>query len=292
VLTPNPPQQAVSLGIRGDFDPKTDRRPTLEWDPGEAAEWSQVYLRRNGAFFRSFWLKGQADWTPESDLPVGEYQWWVRTWNPDGYGPWAGPTNFSIELNLPEAATPLTPNGQIFNEYPTFKWIPGQGATHTGLFVVGPKRFSVWVEGESIDEWVARGGQEINRDGLFYGDYTWYLRTWNQDGYGPWSAGIPFFFGYPTGMSPTGIVTDPQPTFRWDYVSGATWYRIWISKDGAPFFSQWLKAFSDLADPANPSFTPPIELPQGSYRWYIRVYGPLKGSGVWSQAAEFERVVP
>jgi hypothetical protein len=122
-----------------------------------------------------------------------------------------------------------------------------------------------------------------------YGAYTWYLRTWNLDGYSPWSSGLSFNFGQPEGLSPTGSVAAVQPTYSWNAVTGAEWYRIYIIKDGSLFLSQWLNAATDLVDPLNPTFDAPSPLPLGSYTWYIRAYSSSMG-GYWSTSATFDRV--
>jgi len=278
------PGRATDLQIRSPFDPKTDRRPTLEWTPDSKATWSQIVVRRNGRFFDSNWLEGGTEWTPDRNLPVGNYVWYIRSWNRDGFSPWAGPASFSIELNLPTGGTQISPEGTIDDPQPTFQWTPGSAVAWTRLFLAGPRKFDQWIQGPTVDQWTPPVD-------LRYGSYTWYLRTWNTDGFGPWSDGLAFSFGQPSGLSPTGTVTGPMPTFTWNEVGGAQWYQIWITRNGSRYLAQWLNVADDLANPASPSFTPPSELPAGTYRWYIRAFSPTSGS-IWSRAAEFESVMP
>jgi len=280
VIVSTPPVKATGLGIRGAFDPKTTRRPTLEWNPGTAAEWSQLYMTRNGSLYQSVWLEGVSEWTPGSTLPAGDYRWWIRTWNTDGFGPWSDAASFTRELSLPEVAVPLSPDRTADSARPLFKWTGGEGATWTN-FWVGPRGYSQWIEGEGLTQWQSTRS-------LAYGDYTWYLRTWNTDGFGPWSTGLKFSLGQSGNLSPKGIVGDSTPLLSWSAVPGAVWYQILIRQGSTNLVAEWIRA-DGLNDPEKPAVVLLKDLPRGTLRWWVRSWSPTLGSR-WSEAAEFEIV--
>ena len=79
------------------------------------------------------------------------------------------------------------------------------------------------------------------------GIYQVYLRAWGPGGFSVdydtqgWSAPVPLDLSMFTStpdvtnfISPDGTsdVTTAQPTFSWEGVAGATWYRIWVGKLG------------------------------------------------------------
>jgi len=73
-----------------------ERRPEFRWEPVQDATWYQITINRNNTLHTRQWLEGAASYTPAADLQYGSYRWWVRTWNPDGYGPLSAPMDFSV----------------------------------------------------------------------------------------------------------------------------------------------------------------------------------------------------
>ncbi len=79
-----------------------------------------------------------------------------------------------------------------------------------------------------------------------------------------------------------GIEVDTRtPVFSWPTVEGATWYQLWINLDGQPHAKPWVQGTA---------WTPTTELPAGTYRWWVRSWGPETGMGPWSGEATF--IVP
>lgn len=90
------------------------------------------------------------------------------------------------------------------------------------------------------------------------------------------------------GMEPSGGVTveDRRPEFVWPAVAGATWYQLWINRDGATYQSEWVEDST--------TWMPDADLRAGNYSWWVRSWSPTDGHGEWSEAAEFliERNIP
>lgn len=74
---------------------------------------------------------------------------------------------------------------------------------------------------------------------------------------------------------------DPRrPSFTWSAMAGATWYQIWINRDGKTYETRW------IADAT--TWTPAASgLPGGNYQWWVRPWGPTIGSGAWAGPARF-----
>jgi YD repeat-containing protein len=83
---------------------------------------------------------GTCSVTPAVQLSGGNGQWWVRVYDPAGYGPWSTANNFSV--NPPPAATLVSPNGTTMTNQPTYTWNAVPGSSQYYLSVndsTGPK---------------------------------------------------------------------------------------------------------------------------------------------------------
>ena len=85
-----------------------------------------------------------------------------------------------------------------------------------------------------------------------------------------------------TPLSPIGTVTDRRPAFQWNSVPGATWYRLWIQKAGVQFYIGWM---------TTTTWTPPADLEDGNYQWWVQTWGGGT-NGPWSSGAAFTRTQP
>ncbi len=79
------------------------------------------------------------------------------------------------------------------------------------------------------------------------------------------------------------VATTARPVFSWSSVLTASWYRIWVQKDGAFFHSEWF--FGETQT------TLPNDLTQGEYTWWVQTLNP-DGAGPWSAASTFRVSFP
>ncbi len=76
------------------------------------------------------------------------------------------------------------------------------------------------------------------------------------------------------------VVTDTRcPVFAWPAVAGATWYQLWISRNGKTHATPWVEGAA--------TWTPPSGLPGGNYTWWVRGWGPRAGYFAWSLRMDF-----
>jgi len=168
------------------------RQPEFLWsDPVNAGSGYCLRLFRNGAQYRTVWLDSGGNWVPERELPAGNYRWWIRTWNAQGYGQWSRPAEFVIPARPPEGVVPLAPQGEVQGGTVSYRWQADPGATRYQLRIVARKRpwQTLWVES------TATVGDEVSLElsGHVSGNsYTWWVRGWNADGFGPWSEPLSF----------------------------------------------------------------------------------------------------
>ena len=89
-------------------------------------------------------------------------------------------------------------------------------------------------------------------------------------------------------ISPSGEITEDNPTYTWNAVANSTWYYLWVSDSTGNKIKKW---YTD--DDANCgggtgqcSVTNTTELEDGSCKWWIQTWNDY-GYGPWSDAMPF-----
>ncbi len=252
------------------------RYPTLSWSPVDRATYYYVWVQRNGTTFASQWVEGGVEAVLEDALPWGAYRWWVRAWNADGYGPWSDVGEFDVPHGLPDASLPLSPTGMHEGQDVTYAWNGDADATW----------YNLWISREGLtwqSRWVFTGAStglvtEMVQNHAF-GHYTWWIRGWGPDGYGPWSSAGDFTYGLASLLRPTGrLATGESQLFSWTGSSDIPWYHLWVTRDDLRYTDLWVQT-------TNHAFA--ARLPYGDYRWWVQAFKNNQ-SGAWSDAAAFQ----
>lgn len=247
-------------------------RPEFQWTTLPDVAWYQIWINVNGGLYYENWLSGVSFWTPTVDFPAGSYSWWVRSWRDGVFGAWSSALNF--RLGAPE---PNAPSGTVTASLrPTFSWAAVSGAS----------QYRVWLAGPDPD------GQPIiaTPSGTFWqpetdlptGNHTWWVQPWNGATGGTWSNATAFDLraekpGATRPIWPIDSVTTTSPAFEWVAVSGATWYRLELKKDGKDFVDQWIEG--------NTTWTyPEGALEANQYEWRVQTWN-VHGYGPWSEKA-------
>ncbi len=258
------PAQAVLVSPSGALSAGT---PVFDWQADTQAFWSRVYVSRHGVKYGVVWVPWQdgSTYTFPQDLPLGQYQWWVQTWSPDGYGPWSASMSFSLG-----AVTPLSPTGMVqTTASPTFVWTAAPATAWYNVYLSrdGNKVSTAWVDGAT--NWVPETA-------LSSGTHQWWVRAWHADGYGPWSGSASFVVPVQipdaiVPLAPTGTVTTTSLDYTWRADPRASWYRLTLQTSaGSPVLDQWYEA---------PVGTDPVvvavsgHVPGQSYQWWIQGWG-------------------
>lgn len=252
------------------------KRPIFSWERVSTAEkYCLTVWDASGKTYYTKWLPGTTC-LPPSDFEEGEYTWAVQTWNSFGFGEISEPVAFEIALVIPPAATPLTPEGTVAGNQPTFSWTEEKYASASQVVVQrsGKTVLKRWVKG--VNAYIPE-----HDDRLQYGQYTWWIRGWGLDGLGTWSDPMEFTYGLVTPLAPGGQnhLLDRRPTFEWSSLADAEWYHVHISRNGETFASEWIKS--------EHAWWPAEDLPPGDYSWWVRAWNE-RGTGPWSEEARFD----
>ena len=284
--------------------------PTYTWNAVSNSTW--YYLWVNKATKKKFtkWYKasdagcsngtGECKVTPNISLANGDYKWWIQTWNSNGYGPWSSGMDFTLTGvgGPPIAATLVSPKGTISDPTPSYTWNAVSNATWYYLWVkndTGPV-FKKWYK--AVDAQCSGGTGQCKitpAKNLANGKHTWWIQTWNSNGYGQWSNSMIFTItgaGEPpvatTLVSPIGTISERTPTYVWKAVSNSTWYYLWVNTGKAKKFAKWYQA-SDTGCGNGKGFcaiTPSTSLANGQHSWWVQTWN-ANGYGAWSSGMDF-----
>jgi len=259
------------------------RRPIFAWEAVAHAAWYRVFVQRVGSgAVLDQWTQATT-LTPPSDLAAGTYRWWIVAWGPDGYSPWSGAMEFSIPSRAPGAITLIGPQGEQASHDLTYRWEQDANATWYRLWV-GRAGVGTWYDGWHA--FAGAGTAEVELANHPVGTFSWWLRPWGPDGFGPWSGPVQFTTpsqdpSVPVLVAPLGETFENPPVFAWES-ERAEWYRLYVQRVGGPVaIDQWTQA-SHL--------TPAAALPAGHYAWWIGAWNRVTDRVVWSPRGGFEQV--
>ncbi len=287
-------------------DISTDYNPTYQWNEVAGATWYYLWVNGPSGPVIQKWYQASAicggglcSVKPSTILGGGNHTWWVQTWNNVGTGPWSSAKYFTTAIpTIPDQATLYSPIGDIGTNFtPTFEWEQVPGATWFYLWINGPT-------GVVLKQWypvysACNGGtcSVTPSTPLAGGDYTWWIQPWNAAGTGRWSAPMTFHAassaapGQATLTAPTGdIGPNYNPTYQWNEVLGATWYRLWINGASGLVLNKWYQAYS-ICNAGVCSVTSAATLGGGNYSWAVQTWNDA-GTGPWSITVNFITAPP
>jgi hypothetical protein len=251
----------------------------FDWEDVPDATWYRLWINKDGAYHYDKWVQSASTWTSWWDVTSypGSYQWWVQSYGDNGYGDWSDDTEYWV--GVPGMVTEQTPVGTtVTSARPAFTWTSDSEATWYQVYLSynGGYHWSEWVQGTNT--WTPGWNMQD-----YPGYYEWWVQTYGANGYGPWSDGAVFVISVPgqaTLSSPSGSQTSGYPTFSWSAVTGATWYQIYLEKDGVYHWSEWIEGDNSWTPWWNMNDYP------GEYQWWIQTWGAA-GYGPWSESLKY-----
>jgi predicted outer membrane repeat protein len=275
----------------------TDRTPLYTWEEVNGSSWYYLWVNGPTGTVIQRWYKavdvcssGTCAIEDPTHLTGGEHLWWIQTWNQAGEGPWSVGMSFSLPMpELPGKATLTSPNGILGTKTATYNWEEVAGSTWYYLWVEGPTGMVIQEWYKAMDVCSSATCSITPPTVLSTGAYTWWVRTWNEAGEGPWSAGMSFSFTAPvkaTLTSPQGTGTT-NPIYSWREVPGSTWYYLWVDGPAGNIIKQWYTAAEANCDGSTCSIIPGTTLSSGEYKWWIQTWNE-SGDGPWSEANIFQ----
>jgi len=180
----------------------SNNTPTYVWNAIEDSTWYYLWVNdETGTPIKQWYTDIEANCntsvtcsvTPSQTIS-GNASWWVSTWNSFGSGPWSTVEKFSVVPPEPPAATLLTPEGNIAVTQPTFSWNAVPTATWYYLWVSDSIGIPVrtWFRAADVGCASGTGVCSTTPTQSIAGNSTWWIRTWNNGGYGPWSSSKSF----------------------------------------------------------------------------------------------------
>lgn len=267
-----PTDRATLVYPSGNISPI--RKPTFTWNSVDRATDYYVLIYRNGKAFSHKWVK-EANYVPDEELKSGNYKWWIRSYNADGYGPWSAEMQFEITYKSPEEIDIISPRGVQETANFDYEWSTDIASTWYRLVIHRNDK-------EYKDKWyytgVTTGVVDYVGGEHTLGKYKWWIQPWGPDGLGPWSAGTEFSYGVPIPITPIdNIHTYGSHEFSWTGDLTIPWYQLSVQRDKKNYDTKWVQS-------TNWIFA--TRLPYGKYKWWVRswkdnVYSP------WSDATEF-----
>ena len=204
-VTGGPPGKATLVSPSGSI---TTTTPTYVWNAVSGSTWYYLWVNdAAGSGKIKTWYTaeqagcapgtGNCSVTPSTALASGAAQWWIQTWNDSGEGPWSDGMAFSVGAAWPPGkATLISPSGTISTATPAYSWNAVTGATWYQLWVqdsVGSVKIQSWYTSAQTDCASGTGTCTVTPTGaLAIGSYQWWIQTWNDSGYGPWSTPLSF----------------------------------------------------------------------------------------------------
>jgi hypothetical protein len=178
-------------------------RPTYRWNRVAGASWYQLWVDPNGAapvVQITYWAGDicgatVCSVTPNVTLTAGgTYRYFVQTSSSRGTGPWSPATVFSIATTAPGISTLVSPTGGGIAANPTYTWNRVSSSTWYYLWVQpvsGNPAIQVWYRAEEVCG--ATTCSVTPATSLAAGQtYRFWIQTFNDFGYGPWSAANTF----------------------------------------------------------------------------------------------------
>lgn len=276
---------AVALITPPDGATFQGRRPQFSWSQSDhSATWYYLWVTCNGGKYFDLWIEGETNWTANFDMPGANYAWWVLPWSPAGYGAWSQRSSFTIPLNVPVAVTLVAPAGNVASaSAQRYTWKADQAAIWYELYISkdGQFFFDRWFTLTNSVVDLATGNFAVDVTGHGPGAYQWWVRGWSPDGCGPWSSAGGFTIGAVALLAPSNsaVLQTRQPQLSWSQSDPvATWFRLYINRDGSNYLDQWIESTTN--------WTAIADMSGGDYTWWVQSWSPA-GYGPWSGGGAF-----
>jgi len=276
--------------------------PTYSWNAVADATYYRLYVADGSGVAIQTWYTaasagcssgtGTCSITPSTAVS-GSVTWWVMTWNSAGNGPWSTSLSFTVGSSAPIAATLIAPSGSSSTTAPAYSWYAVSNATYYYLYVADATGVPIktWYTASAAGCSSGTGTCSVTPATAVSGSVTWWVRTWNNVGNGPWSSSLNFSSsgapGAATLVSPSGGGAGNTPTYTWNAESVASYYQLYVSDaTGNPIKTWYTAAQAGCSGGSGTCQITPSTAVTGSVLWWIRTWNST-GIGPWSSSLSF-----
>jgi YD repeat-containing protein len=201
-----PPLAATLISPSGTVSDKT---PAYNWKAVPSVQWYYLLVKDSSGNDIKKWYKasdagcasgsGTCSVTPDTVIAGNSGRWWIRTYSGKIFGPWSRGGAFRIgSSEKPHGATLVSPSGIINSRTPTYTWNAVPLATwyyHLIKDSTG-KNIKKWYKASEAGCVSGRGTCSVTPNTAMPGNSgIWWVKTYNKNGFGPWSKGIKFSVG-------------------------------------------------------------------------------------------------
>lgn len=249
-------------------------RPQFSWTSVPGAASYQLYVAGpSGVLINESGITGTS-FTPTTDLPVGDFRWWIRPSTASGQtGSWSAESEFSNGGRTKVT----TPRGETSNSVPEFSWpaVPGAQSYEVYLSRAGTPG--------AVFRQAGLTGTTLASPALRSGDYKVWIRTTLLSG-SVWGRSIDFTVAeaasslQTTGTAPLAPGFDNRPQFTWQATGGAATYDLALHNGTQRILQTGL---------TGTSWRPTAALAAADWNWSIRPVNSLGNSGEWSPPLQF-----
>ena len=258
--------------LAGPFGRVGSRRPAFEWTSVNGAQSYEIWVAPAGhanAPILNTAVVGTS-YTPDVDLGIGRYQYWVRTIYADGItSAWVAS---SFQISLPTVIDPLPfPSNSTA---PTISWAPVLGAVSYEVYISNVTTRQIRL----FNEQDLTATSYTPPSALRFGLHRIWVRAFADDGFASaWSQAVEHYVGS-TLLGPVTPVFDNRPTFRWTEPAGAAAYQVYLKDPNG--------SVMNLSGLTSGSYAPGEDLQQGKYSWWVRPFTDDGRAGLWSERGE------
>lgn len=210
-----------------------------------------------------------------------------------------GPSSAPINVAPPSTTLLSPPDNEILSSGNVrYEWAKALGSEYYYLEVKNSMGIPVIKQWYNEDEFASATCFKTPSEILGPGVYTWRIQTWScdSDSSNPtWSSQRRFTVctsstipGRTTLISPKGTIGTRNPTLVWNAVAGATKYYLKVANANSPTVAIFEDEYDDIEVATGNicSINPGLNLPEGSYRWWIQAKN-CQNNGPWSYFAAF-----
>ena len=248
------------------------QRPVFEWSAVDGAQSYEIWVAPAGqpdAPVLNMAVSGTT-FTPDTDLGIGRYQYWVRTvYGVGARSAWAA-ASFQVSQpavidSLPFAAIDTTP---------TIRWASVAGAVSWEIYIsnVTTRQHRLFNEQNLTDT------SYTPPVALKFGLHRIWVRAFAADGFwSAWSSPVEYYVGS-TLLGPVVPTFEKRPVFRWTEPEGAAEYEFYLRAPNGEV--------TNLSGLTGGLYTPDVNLQDGIYRWWVRPFTGDGRAGLWSERGE------
>jgi hypothetical protein len=233
-------------------------------------------------------------------LTNGSYEWVIEAYK-NGTTISSLPAEFVIAFNTP--AQPVITQVTTTYGQPTVYWNRDANASWYQVQILNAAEsviFNKWVQKHSN---CTTGCVLATNTVMPQGSYYARVRGWGPMEFGESSVLYPFTIDVSYPDAPDALlVLNPEfgmPTFEWAGSSNATWYQLAVTITGTNtiVLDKWYKAEdTNCVSGGTCTITPPLNLANASYSWWVQAWGPAGYNGgskqIWTKGPDFMVAIP